>query len=366
MKAFGSFSKNLVKDFPYEEGKEFHAERERGDGAGFYACEYPLDCLSYCNPAHCVFHEVELSGKIYKSNYNTHVSATNIKIGPRLSITELVKKTIDLIVSNVNREIASDQSRDFSSSAEDYSATSVSGEYSTASTTGEGSASSATGYYSTASATGSFSAASATGYYCASSVTGPKSASSVAGNYSVSSATEDFSAASTAGDFGAASTTGFYSASSAIGDGSISSAAGHYSASFATGNFSTASATGDFSAVSAIGHCCTSSVTGHKAAASVSDPTGVAVAWGHEAMAKGCKGSHLVLSDWKYVGEKGLNGMHKDPYETESWELIGAKLIVVDGEKIKEDTYYRCIEGEIIEVTEDIDIAQNSCNNRKW
>lgn len=339
MKAFGSFSKNLVKDFPYEEGKEFHAERESGDGASFYACEYPLDCLSYCNPAHCVFHEVELSGKIYKSNYNTHVSATNIKIGPRLSITELVKKTIDLIVSNVNREIASDQSRDFSSSAEDYSAASVSGEYSTASTTGEGSASSATGYYSTASATGSFSAASATGYYCASSVTGPKSASSVAGNYS---------------------------ASSAIGDGSISSAAGHYSASFATGNFSAASATGDFSAVSAIGHCCTSSVTGHKAAASVSDPTGVAVAWGHEAMAKGCKGSHLVLSDWKYVGEKGLNGMHKDPYETESWELIGAKLIVVDGEKIKEDTYYRCIEGEIIEVTEDIDIAQNSCNNRKW
>ena len=42
-----------------------------------------------------------------------------------------------------------------------------------------------------------------------------------------------------------------------------------------------------------------------------------------------------------------------DPYDKESWELTGAKMVVVDGEKIKEDTYYRCIEGEIVEVTED-------------
>ena len=37
-----------------------------------------------------------------------------------------------------------------------------------------------------------------------------------------------------------------------------------------------------------------------------------------------------------------------DPYDKESWELTGAKMVVVDGEKIKEDTYYRCIEGEIV------------------
>ena len=43
-----------------------------------------------------------------------------------------------------------------------------------------------------------------------------------------------------------------------------------------------------------------------------------------------------------------------DPYDKESWELTGAKMVVVDGEKIKEDTYYRCIEGEIVEVTEDV------------
>lgn len=67
---------------------------------------------------------------------------------------------------------------------------------------------------------------------------------------------------------------------------------------------------------------------------------------------------HLILSDWKYVGVRYSDGDYMDPYDKESWELTGAKMVVVDGEKIKEDTYYRCIEGEIVEVTEDGEIVE--------
>ena len=119
-----------------------------------------------------------------------------------------------------------------------------------------------------------------------------------------------------------------------------------------------ASATGYKGASSATGYKGASSATGYKGASSVSDPTGVAVAWGHEARAKGCKGAHLILSDWKYVGARYSDGDYMDPYDKESWELTGAKMIVVDGENIKEDTYYRCIEGEIVEVTEDGEIVE--------
>ena len=38
--------------------------------------------------------------------------------------------------------------------------------------------------------------------------------------------------------------------------------------------------------------------------------------------------------------------------------MCSSDLVVVDGEKIKEDTYYRCIEGEIVEVTEDGEIVE--------
>ena len=287
MKAFKGFNKDLTcRGYQYEEGKEFHTERAECCDTGFHACEYPLDCFGYYDPAHSVFHEVELSGEMDKSGDNTKVCATDIKIGARLSIAGLVKMAIDFTMSKVNKEAGSDERHGF------------------------------------ASATGDYGASSATGDYGASSATGNCGASSATGNYGASSAT------------------------------------GNYGASSATGDYGASSATGNCGASSATGNCGASSATGYKGASSVSDPTGVAVAWGHEARAKGCKGAHLILSDWKYVGARYSDGDYMDPYDKESWELTGANMVVVDGEKIKEDTYYRCIEGEIVEVTEDGEIVE--------
>ena len=116
--------------------------------------------------------------------------------------------------------------------------------------------------------------------------------------------------------------------------------------------YGASSATGYRGASSATGNCGASSATGNCGASSVSDPTGVAVAWGHEAKAKGCLGAHLILSDWRYIGEKWSDGDYKTPYDVESWELAGAKMVQVDGEKIKADTYYRCVDGEVVEADE--------------
>ena len=296
MRAFKGFNKDLTcRGYQYEEGKEFHTERAECCDTGFHACEYPLDCFGYYDPAHSVFHEVELSGEMDKSGDNTKVCATDIKIGARLSIAGLVKMAIDFTMSKVNKEAGSDERHGF------------------------------------ASATGDCGASSATGDYGASSATGYKGASSATGDYGASSATGNCGASSATGNCGASSATGYKGASSA---------------------------TGDYGASSATGNCGASSATGYKGASSVSDPTGVAVAWGHEARAKGCKGAHLILSDWKYVGDRYSDGDYMDPYDKESWELTGAKMVVVDGEKIKEDTYYRCIEGEIVEVTEDGEIVE--------
>ncbi len=296
MRAFKGFNKDLTcRGYQYEEGKEFHTERAECCDTGFHACEYPLDCFGYYDPAHSVYHEVELSGEMDKSGDNTKVCATDIKIGARLSIAGLVKMAIDFTMSKVNKEAGSDERHGF---------------------------------------------ASATGDYGASSATGNCGASSATGDYGASSATGDYGASSATGNCGASSATGYKGASSATGD---------YGASSATGNCGASSATGN---------CGASSATGYKGASSVSDPTGVAVAWGHEARAKGCKGAHLILSDWKYVGARYSDGDYMDPYDKESWELTGAKMVVVDGENIKEDTYYRCIEGEIVEVTEDGEIVE--------
>lgn len=70
MRAFKGFNKDLTcRGYQYEEGKEFHTERAECCDTGFHACEYPLDCFGYYDPAHSVFHEVELSGEMDSSRW---------------------------------------------------------------------------------------------------------------------------------------------------------------------------------------------------------------------------------------------------------------------------------------------------------
>jgi hypothetical protein len=76
----------------------------------------------------------------------------------------------------------------------------------------------------------------------------------------------------------------------------------------------------------------------------------VAVAWGYEARAKGCLGAHLVLSDWKFIGKRMRDGSYINRNNKDNWELVGARMVVVDGEEVKTDTYYRCINGNIVAV----------------
>ena len=177
--------------------------------------------------------------------------------------------------------------------------------------------------------------------YGASSATGYCGASSATGNCGASSAT---------GDYGASSATGYKGASSATGDYGASSATGYYGASSATGYKGASSATGDYGASSATGNCGASSATGYKGASSANDPESVAVAWGYKGKAMGVLGSHIVLAEWKYIGSKEDD--RYDKAEQEAWEFIDAKMFLVDGRKVKPDTWYRLENGELVEVKE--------------
>ena len=104
------------------------------------------------------------------------------------------------------------------------------------------------------------------------------------------------------------------------------------------------SATGDYGASSATGNCGASSATGYKGASSAGDPESVAVAWGYHGKAKGVLGAYLVLADWE--------GDEDDYWHQNLWQLKGAKMVRVDGEIIKPDTYYTMKNGEVVEAEE--------------
>lgn len=203
IKSYKWFNNDMTcRGFQYEEGKSYEEESVKIYDHGFHACEHPLDCLGYYAPNQSVYHEVEQSGEIQKSDEDTKITSTKIKIGAEISIAGLVKAAIEYTVKRTKKE---------------------------------------------------------------------------ADNNS---------------DYGA------------------------------------------------------SSATGYKGASSAEDKDAVAVAWGYKSRAKGVKGSHLVFADWE--------GDEEEYWKPDTWTLKGAKMVQVDGEKIKENTWYTMENGEVVEV-EDAD-----------
>ena len=96
MKAYKGFKNDMTcRDFQYEEGKEYHEERALCCDPGFHACEYPLDCFKYYEPADSGYHEVEQTGDIDKSECDSKVASTEIKIGAKIGIPGLVQAAIE-------------------------------------------------------------------------------------------------------------------------------------------------------------------------------------------------------------------------------------------------------------------------------
>ena len=283
IKSYKGFNRDLTcRGKQYEVGKEYEEDRAQSCECGMHACEYPLDCFSYYDPAHSVYYEVEQSGDLSRRGDDSKVASTKMKIGAEINIAGMVKASINYIRERIKEEKGSDD-------------------------------------------------------YCG--------ASSATGDYGASSATGDYGASSATGDYGASSATGNCGASSATGDYGASSATGNYGASSATGYKGASSATGDYGASSATGNCGASSATGYKGASSAKDPESIAIAWGYKGRVSGVKGSFLVLADWE--------GDESEYWKADTWKLKGAKMVRVDGEHIKENTWYTMRNGKIVEVTED-------------
>ena len=110
---------------------------------------------------------------------------------------------------------------------------------------------------------------------------------------------------------------------------------GDWSANSATGSRSANSATGDGSANSATGYGSANISTGVACSNAGMGEHNISAAWGKDSKCKGSVGSFLVLSEWgNWDGDK--------------YPFIGAKMVKVDGKKIKADTWYTLKNGKVI------------------
>ena len=102
---------------------------------------------------------------------------------------------------------------------------------------------------------------------------------------------------------------------------------------------------GNYGNAASSGNCGNAASSGYCGSAKAEHPNSCAIAWGPESKANGVKGSHLVLAEWESNG-----GKH---WEEETWKFKGATMVRVDGENIKENTWYGLKNGKVIEIKED-------------
>ena len=142
--------------------------------------------------------------------------------------------------------------------------------------------------------------------------------------------------AASSGDYGNAASSGYK------GNAASSGNCGNAASSGYKGN---AASSGDYGNAASSGNCGNAASSGYCGSAKADHPNSCAIAWGPESKASGVKGSHLVLAEWESNGGKY--------WEEETWKFKGATMVRVDGENIKENTWYGLKNGKVIEIKED-------------
>ena len=146
--------------------------------------------------------------------------------------------------------------------------------------------------------------------------------------------------ATNTGDKSAATNTGDKSVATNTGYQSVATNMGYQSAATNTGDKSVATNTGDWSAATNTGDQSAATNTGYRSAAEVSGRDSVAIAAGAKSKVRGAIGCAIVC-------------VERGEWNGETYPLLAICSAIVDGEKIKADTWYTVKNGEFTEVDDD-------------
>ena len=306
IKAYKAFDKDLsCRGFKYEVGKEYEETGYiKACEKGFHACPYPLDVFGYYAPAESRFCEVEQSGKIDDSE-SDKVCSSKIRIGAELDIRGLVKAAVSYVKERCTNECNAEPGKP------------------------------ATAGYRGAATAGDRGAATAGDRGVA---TAGDRGAATAGDGGVATAGDR--GAATAGDRGVA-TAGYRGAATA-GDGGVATAGDGGAATAGYRGVATAgnggAATAGYRGVATAGNG-GAATAGYRGVATArgkasTGSNGLSVARGKNVQVKGGIGAILVIAEER-----------DDTYDIVDW-----KAVVVDGEVVKADTWYRLENGELVEV----------------
>ena len=358
--AYKGFDKNLCcRGFQYEVGQEYVQEGEiKCCENGFHACTNPFDVLHYYTASgrnrFCI---VEQSGSIRINNSrDTKQSSSKIKIKAEIGIIGLFKAAIEWIRERTSPMPIIEETKDKNDgSSGDYAQIGSSGDYAQIGSSGDNAQIGSSGGFTQISSSGNDARIGSSGYSaqigssgdCAQIGSSGDSAHIGSSGYSAQigssgdyaqigssgysvqiGSSGDFAQIGSSGNFAQIGSSGYYAQIGSSGDCAQIGSSENYAQISSSGNEARIGSSGGFAQISSSGN--------YVQIESIGEDSVICCA-GFDSIVKAKKGSWITLAEWKYSGER------------RRIIPVSVRTEYVNGKRIKEDTWYKLVDGEFKE-----------------
>ena len=302
MKGYKGFEKGLVcKGKQYTENTVFEEENAVICSSGMHFCENPMDVLDYYGFVNDKgefndFAEVEALDEC-KTDDNKKLCTKKLKVGAKLSFAGFVNACVDFMVEKTSTRIPKTKINSDDeiviSSKKDSAKIGSSGNYAQIGSSGDSAQIGSSG---------------------------------------------DSAQIGSSGDSAQIGSSGDSAQIGSSGDYAQIGSSGNYAQIGSSGNYAKIGSSGDSAQIGSSGDSAQIGSSGDYAQIDSTGEDSVICCAGHNSIVKAKKGSWITLAEWEYCNKK------------ERWIPVCVKTELVDGEKIKADTFYRLENGEFKEV----------------
>ena len=352
---YKGFDKDLkCRGFQYKVGKEY--ELPKGESVsvcskGFHACESPLEVLDYyfmdgyANLSR--FCEVEQSGEFSKEVNSTKVASSKIKIKKEITFADLINSGVEWLKEKASNDGGGDYAKIGSSgsyakigssgdcahigssgyrtqigSSGRYAQIGSSGSYAQIGSSGDYTQIGSSGNFAKIGSSGSYAQIGSSGYRTQIGSSGSYAQIGSSGSYAQIGSSGDYTQIGSSGNFAKIGSSGSYAKIGSSGDYAQIGSSGSYAQIGSSGSYAQIGSSGDYTQIDSTGE------------------DSVIMCAGRDSAVKAKKGSWITLAEW---------------YKDDSCGKMKPKCVkaeYVDGERIKEDTWYKLVDGEFVETNE--------------
>ena len=336
MKGYKAFNKGLIcKGKQYKENETFEEERAVPCHRGMHFCKNPFDVLNFYdlvdeNGEFSDFARVEAPDDAeVKTDDDIKYCTTKLKVGAKFSFAGFVKTCVDFVIEKTQSE-KPDSGNSAQIGSSGYSAKiGSSGDYAQIGSSGDSAKIGSSGNSAKIGSSGNSAKIGSSG----------NSAQIGSSGYSAKiGSSGDYAQIGSSGDSAKIGSSGDYAQIGSSGDSAKIGSSGNSAKIGSSGDSAKIGSSGNSAQIGSSGYSAKIGSSGDSAQIKSTGYDSIICCAGDDSCVSAKKGSWITLAEWKYS------------YEKDRYVPKCVKTEYVDGERIKEDTMYKLIDGEFTEV----------------